>query len=236
MIINFNDKLKEVCNSIEIDINNEQIEQLNLFKELLLAWNEKMNLTAIVDEHEIIAKHFLDSMIPAHLFSEGNVIDVGTGAGFPILPLKILKPQLEVYGLDALNKRILFLKEVSKELGVNLNLIHGRAEDYAKKDVSRETFKYATARAVAPLNILAEYNLPFLKIGGEFIAYKGSNYKDELNESEKALELLGGKVKKIYDYKVPIVEEDKYAIVIEKIDNTPTRYPRKPGIPKKRPL
>ncbi|WP_353893288.1 16S rRNA (guanine(527)-N(7))-methyltransferase RsmG [Proteinivorax hydrogeniformans] len=232
----FSDRLDMICENLSFDLDTDQVEKLKKYKELLLAWNEKMNLTAIVDEQAIIVKHFIDSMLPASLFTEGKVIDVGTGAGFPIVPLKILKPELDVWGLDALNKRITFLEEVREELGIELNLIHGRAEEYAKKDVSRETFEFATSRAVAPLNILAEYNLPFLKVGGNFVAYKGSNYKEEISDGESALKVLGGEIEDVFQYKLPVTEEQRFAIIIKKVFKTPAKYPRKPGIPKKRPL
>ncbi|SET01201.1 16S rRNA (guanine(527)-N(7))-methyltransferase RsmG [Anaerobranca gottschalkii] len=230
--------LKEYLKDFNIAITDYNVEQFIKYKELLLDWNEKINLTAIVDNDGIAIKHFVDSIIPVNEFTNGSsIIDVGSGAGFPGVPLAIVNPSLKVTALDSLQKRLKFLSEVKKDLVLdNLTLIHGRAEDYGKNLQYREKFTYATARAVAPLNILAELCLPFVKVGGYFIAYKGDKWEEEIQQSIKAIEILGGKVEKTYTYTLPKISDVRSIIKIKKVFNTDQKYPRKAGIPNKKPL
>lgn len=221
-----------------IELNNEQKEQFIKYKDLLKEWNEKINITAITDDKEIDIKHFLDSLTPLNYFvGKKKVIDVGTGGGFPGLPLKILNNDLEVTLLDSLNKRIIFLNEVIKTLGLNgILAIHGRAEELGRTQKYREQYDICVSRAVASLNTLSEYCLPFVKVGGYFISMKGSNIEDELKESEKAINMLGGKIIKKNIIILPKSDIEHSLIIIEKINETPTKYPRAGGKPKKNPL
>ncbi|SHJ77603.1 16S rRNA (guanine527-N7)-methyltransferase [Anaerobranca californiensis DSM 14826] len=230
--------LKGYLNGFNIQISDHHVEKFLKYKELLLDWNEKINLTAIVDDDGIAIKHFVDSIIPINEFTSGcSIIDVGSGAGFPGVPLAIVNGNLKVTALDSLQKRLKFLQEVKNNLNLdNLTLIHGRAEDYGKDVRYRETFCYATARAVAPLNILAELCLPFVKVGGYFIAYKGDKWEEEIQQSLKAIELLGGKIEKTYTYTLPKISDVRSIIKIKKVFNTDQKYPRKAGIPHKKPL
>ncbi len=218
-----------------------QLDQFTRFKDLLLVTNEKMNLTAITEENEIAIKHFLDSLTPLTehelLLKEGRMIDVGTGAGFPGIPLKIVAPHLEITLLDSLNKRVGFLKQVISELGLEkIYTIHGRAEDLGRDPDYREQFDYAVSRAVAKLPVLLEYTLPFVKPGGYLICQKGPGVKDELNEGKKALMLLGGEIERIIEVDLPFVERGHHLILIKKIKKTPKKYPRQAGKPAKKPL
>ncbi|MDR5658904.1 16S rRNA (guanine(527)-N(7))-methyltransferase RsmG [Serpentinicella sp. ANB-PHB4] len=222
------------------ELNEEQTKQFIIYKDLLLEWNQKMNLTAIEDEHEIGVKHFLDSIscIKSEILKpKGKIIDVGTGAGFPGIPIKILFPDIDLTLLDSLNKRINFLKEVGNQTGLdNVEYIHGRAEEYGTNKNYREQFDYAVARAVAPLNILAEYCLPFVKVGGYFICQKGKQLDQELNAGEKAVKILGGKIEKQIDIPLPFSDIVHNLLVIKKINNTSTKFPRKAGKPSKDPI
>ena len=232
---NFLKELKNKSEQININLENEQIKKFYEYMNLLLEWNEKFNLTAIVEPKEIILKHFIDSLTIEKYINEGNkVIDVGTGAGFPGIPLSIYKPEIDITLLDSLNKRVLFLQEVIKKLEMkNIEAVHGRAEEFAKN--KREMFDIATSRAVAPLNILLEYLLPFVKKGGICLCMKGSNI-DEVENSKRALEILGGKIEKIENIKLPESDISRNIIIVRKVKNTPGKYPRKAGIPAKQPL
>ena len=232
---NFFKELKSKSEQININLENEQIKKFYEYMNLLLEWNEKFNLTAIVEPKEIILKHFIDSLTIEKYINEGNkIIDVGTGAGFPGIPLSIYKPEIDITLLDSLNKRIIFLQEVIEKLEMkNIEAVHGRAEEFAKN--KREMFDIATSRAVAPLNILLEYLLPFVKIGGTCLCMKGSNI-DEVENSKRALEILGGKIEKIETIKLPESDISRNIIIVRKVKNTPVKYPRKAGIPAKQPL
>lgn len=223
-----------------IEINAQEIEKFKKYKSLLKEWNEKINITAIKDDNEIDIKHFLDSLTiitTDYIKDKHNIIDVGTGGGFPGLPLKIMNNNVNLVLLDSLNKRINFLNEVIKNLKLqNVKALHGRAEDYGKNPTYREKFDIATARAVAPLNILCEYCLPFVKVGGYFIAMKGPEVNDEIESSKKAMEILGGTIEDKYDIKLPFTDITHSLVIIKKITNTPTKYPRKAGKPTKKPL
>lgn len=224
----------------ELNISSPEtkLQKFIRYKELLLQWNEKVNLTAIKDEEGIAIKHFIDSIIPIKEFAPGSsIIDVGSGAGFPSVPLAIMDDTFNITALDSLQKRLNFLGEVKKDLNLtNLTLVHGRAEDFGKDTNYREKFCYATARAVAPLNILAEFCIPFVKLGGYFIAYKGDKWEEEVEQSKKAIELLGGEIEDIYTYSLPKISDIRSIIKIKKVALTNIKYPRKAGIPNKKPL
>jgi 16S rRNA (guanine527-N7)-methyltransferase len=203
----------------------------------LLEWNEKMNLTAIEEEREFIIKHFIDSLsILPYLGDVRSLIDVGTGAGFPGIPLKIAQPSLEILLLDSLEKRVGFLKTVISELKLDgIRALHLRAEDAGKEPSHREKYDAAVARAVAALPVLLEYCLPMVKRGGIFIAMKGSS-REEIEASNKALELLGGKIEEVKEFTLPCSEIKRSIIIVRKFRQTPTKYPRKAGKPSKQPL
>lgn len=228
------------CQELEIEIEKEMVLQLIKYKDILLEWNKKMNLTAIEEPKEIVIKHFLDSLtclMTKQLTSQGSLIDVGTGAGFPGIPLKVLLPDLKLTLLDALNKRINFLKEVSDQLNLhNITFLHGRAEDYGQNKEHREQYDFAVARAVASMNVLAEYCLPFVKIGGYFICQKGPQLSAELTEAKRALSVLGGNVVDEMTIPLPFSDIKHRIVVIEKVRQTPTKYPRKAGKPSKEPI
>lgn len=223
-----------------IELNEEQKRSFIEYKRLLKEWNEKINITAITEDEDIDIKHFLDSLTPyiTNLFN-GNkrIIDVGTGGGFPGLPLKILNPQLQITLLDSLNKRIVFLNEVINSLKLNdIEAIHGRAEELGKNAKYREKYDIAISRAVASLNTLSEYCMPFVKVGGYFISMKGPDVDDELKEADKGIKVLGGKIIKKEIVNLPKSDIVHSLIIIEKTKETPTKYPRVGGKPKKNPL
>lgn len=232
-------KFEEILKEYNIDINPEQINQFEIYKKLLLEWNEKINITRITEAQEIYIKHFLDSLtlINTGLIKEGkSLIDIGTGGGFPGLPLKIMYPGLKISLMDSLNKRIIFLQEVIKELNLkNIEAVHGRAEEYGRKEDYREKFDLVTNRALANMSSLAEYSLPFVKKSGYFIAMKGSEYKEEVKEAKNAIDILGGKIVDIKEIKLP-GEILHSLIIVEKIRETPKKYPRAGGKPRTQPL
>ncbi|MDR7854971.1 16S rRNA (guanine(527)-N(7))-methyltransferase RsmG [Tissierella sp.] len=221
-----------------IELNEKQREQFSNYKDMLKEWNEKINITAITDDREIDIKHFLDSLTPLKYFvGKKKVIDVGTGGGFPGLPLKILNNELDVTLLDSLNKRIIFLKEVIESLQLsNIVAVHGRAEELGRMMEYREKYDICVSRAVASLNTLSEYCMPFVKVGGYFISMKGSNVEEELKESENGIKILGGKIVKKEIIVLPESDIEHSLIIIEKIKDTSTKYPRAGGKPKKNPL
>lgn len=223
-----------------IILNENQIRQFITYYEMLIEWNKVMNLTAITEYDEVMKKHFVDSLslIKAYDVKRiSKVIDIGTGAGFPGLALKIAFPELDITLLDSLNKRINFLNQVIKTLGLNgISTIHGRAEDYAKKSMQREKYDLCVSRAVANLSTLSEYCIPFVKENGKFISYKSEKVIDKLKNSEKAISILGGKIENQIEFKLPDSEIYRNLIVIKKIKKTPAVYPRKAGIPSKEPL
>lgn len=229
-------KLKE----LNIQINEIQKKQFDTFYSMLVEWNKVMNLTGITEYEEVIEKHFVDSLSIVNIFdlSEINtVIDVGTGAGFPGIPLKIAFPHLKITLLDSLNKRINFLDSVIDELKLDgIYTIHGRAEDFAKKDDYRERYDLCVSRAVANLSTLSEYCLPYIRVGGMFIPYKSGDVDDEVLESKKAISILGGKLDNVVKFQLPGTDINRSFIKIEKIKNTGKKYPRKAGLPTKEPL
>ena len=229
--------MKELINQIGINLNEEQIEKFMKYKDMLKEWNEKVNLTAITKDEEIVLKHFADSLtIEKYIPANCKMIDVGTGAGFPGIPLGIVREDINVVLLDSLKKRINFLSEVKKELSLNnINIVEGRAEDIAKTNDNREKYDIVTARAVASLNVLAEYCIPFIKIGGIFICMKGSNI-DEIKEAKNAIQILGGELIDVKKVILPDSDIERNIIMIKKIKNTPNEYPRRAGIPTKKPI
>lgn len=223
-----------------INLSASQLERFAIYYHLLVEWNSRMNLTAITAEDEVYLKHFFDSITPAFYFPLSEVTtvaDIGAGAGFPSLPLKICFPHLQVTIVDSLQKRIGFLDHLIGELGLTgVTTVHARAEDAGHQLQLRESFDLVTGRAVARLNVLAEYCLPFVAVKGHFLAMKGSNISVELNEAKKAIKLLGGKVSRVETFTLPGEAGERNLIVIEKVAATPKRYPRKAGTPAKRPL
>lgn len=234
----FGAKMKDFCQKIDVEITDEQISKFYKYMELLVDWNNKMNLTAITEPNDIILKHFIDSItIENSIKNDSKVIDVGTGAGFPGIPLSIIRNDLKITLMDSLNKRINFLDEVIKENCLNnVDTIHSRAEELGRNKDYREQFDVATSRAVASLDVLLEYMLPFVKVGGDCVCMKGSNIDEELENSKKALTLLNGKIENIIKFELPESDYGRNIIVVKKTASTPGRYPRKPGTPSKEPL
>ena len=232
------DKFVEESNKISIILTDTQLEQFRVYYEMLVEKNKVMNLTGITEWDEVLEKHFLDSisLIRAiDLNQKLSVMDMGTGAGFPGIPLKIAFPKLKVTLADSLNKRVLFLQEVINELKLEgIEAIHGRAEDLARDTKYREQYDLLVSRAVANLSTLAEYCLPFVKIGGQFISYKSGEVDEEVTSSKSAVFLLGGKIKDIVKFELG--ESRRSFIIIDKVKDTPKTYPRKAGTPSKKPL
>lgn len=219
-------------------LNDRQKDQFNKYMELLLDWNEKINLTAITEKDQIVLKHFIDSLTISDLIdNDSKVIDVGTGAGFPGIPLKIYNETLRITLVDSLNKRVNFLNEVIKELDLkNISAKHARAEEFARLNNQRECYDYAVSRAVANLSTLVEYLLPFVRVGGKCICMKGPNIEEELNNSKNALKLLGGEIEEVKGLVLPDSEMERKIVIIKKIRKTDKTYPRKAGKPSKKPL
>ena len=226
------DILKNGCKELGISINENQISQLNTYAELLKEWNEKINLTAITDDEGIAIKHFLDSMTALLTGKvKGKVIDVGTGAGFPGLVLKIAEPDIKLTLLDSLNKRINFLREVSDKTGLDdIDFVHGRAEDFGMNSAYRARFDTVVSRAVANLRVLSEWCLPFLKEGGYFLALKGPLADEELEEARRSIYILGGEVESVFSAKIPHSDLNHKIIIVKKVRQTPIRFPQKKGI------
>ena len=236
----FKEELAKAAAEYGISLNDTQMEQYNRYFELLVEWNEKINLTAITEPKEVAIKHMIDSITAydENLFKDGTtVIDVGTGAGFPGLPLKIFCPEIKMTLMDSLNKRIKFLQTVVEELGLkDVECVHARAEEGARNKKYRESFDIAVSRAVARLPILCEYCLPFVKKGGHFIALKGMQYNDEADEAAKAIKVMGGSRTEIRPVKLPELDDKRAVITITKTMPTPKAYPRKAGTPTKNPI
>lgn len=231
-------KLKSELNDLNLMFHEKQLDQFYNYMNILLEENEKINLTAITDPEEIITKHFIDSLtIYKYIGNASKIIDIGTGAGFPGIPLKIINPNLNITLVDSLNKRINFINMVKNYLNLtNIDIIHARAEEHAKQIKYREKYDIATSRAVASLNVLLEYLMPYVKIGGKCICMKGSNIDEELKESTKAIQILGGKIEKIEEITLPNTDIKRNIIIIKKEKQTPNSYPRKAGIPSKKPI
>lgn len=233
-------KFEQQLEQLEIELTEKQKNQFYRYYEMLVEWNKVMNLTGITEYDEVNEKHFVDSLSVTKAIDVekiNSLIDIGTGAGFPGIPLKIAYPHLHVVLLDSLQKRIKFLDAVIEELGLeDVETLHGRAEDYAKKPEYREQFDICVSRAVANLSTLSEYCVPYIKIGGMFISYKSGDVDEEARESEKAIKLLGGKLKNIIKFQLPGTEIGRSFVQIEKLEKTKKRYPRKAGLPAKEPL
>ncbi len=223
---------------MNIALSENQANQLTAYADLLLDWNEKINLTAITDKEGIATKHFLDSLSALTTgFVNGSVIDVGTGAGFPGLVLKIAKPEIELTLLDSLNKRVNFLRTVSEELNLSgIEFVHSRAEDAGMNREYRGKFDTVVSRAVANMTMLSEWCLPFLKIGGRFLALKGPLADEELRDAKRAISILGGEIEDVKEIEIPFTELNHKIIIIKKVRQTPIKYPRKPGISAKTPI
>ncbi|MGI6707119.1 MAG: 16S rRNA (guanine(527)-N(7))-methyltransferase RsmG [Clostridia bacterium] len=232
--------LKETALEMGIAVDERALSRFSQYYHVLLDWNKRMNLTAITEEEEVAKKHFLDSISPLTgqwIPQKASLIDVGTGAGFPGIPLKIVREDLKLTLLDSLQKRVNFLEEVTGVLGLtNIEIYHGRAEDYGRKAEFRGKFDIGVSRAVAELPVLLELVLPFIKIGGLFIAYKGPGVFEEIEEGKKALELLGGRVEDILSVEIPGTDLKHYLTIVRKSKQTPTKYPRKAGKPERSPI
>ena len=234
----FSKILEGYAREIDLDISSEQAKKFYQYMNLLLEWNEKINLTAITEPKDVILKHFIDSItVEKYIKQNANIVDVGTGAGFPGIPLGIVREDVNITLLDSLNKRIKFLEDVIDKDGLeHMDAIHGRAEELARNKDYRENFDIATSRAVASLSVLLEYMLPFVKVGGYCICMKGSNIDEEVENSKKALETLKGSIERIDKFELPGSDFGRNIIIIKKIANTPNKYPRKAGMPTKEPL
>ena len=234
----FKNKMIELSKKINIDITDEQLKKFYRYMDLLLEWNEKINLTAITETDEVILKHFIDSMtVFKYLVESKNIIDVGTGAGFPGIPIAIMNQNKNITLLDSLNKRINFLNEVCSELKINnIKTYHGRAEEFGHNKQHREKYDIAISRAVANMTTLVEYLIPFIKVGGRCICMKGNDIEEELEQAKFAIKELGGKIEKVERFNLPNSDMERNIIIITKIKETPNRYPRKAGMPSKIPL
>ena len=230
--------LKRELKEINIDISDDKANKLYLYMKLLIEWNDKINLTAIIEPNEIITKHFVDSLTVLKYLNKNNkIVDCGTGAGFPGIPLAIVKDDCEFVLFDSLNKRIVFLNDVISKLQLkNVKTIHSRAEDLAENKSYRESFDVAVSRAVANMSTLLEYLLPFCKNGGNAICMKGNNIEEELKNCKNALSILNGKVKKIDTFCLPFTDYKRNIIIVKKGNNISNKYPRKQGKPAKEPL
>lgn len=234
------DKFTKQLEKLNIELNEKQREQFHRYYELLVEWNKVMNLTGITEYDEVNEKHFVDSLAVAKVIDLkkiDTVLDIGTGAGFPGLPLKIAYPHLNVVLMDSLQKRINFLNKVVNELGLkNVENLHGRAEDYAKKVEYREQFDLCVSRAVANLSTLSEYCIPFTKVGGVFVSYKSGEIDQEVKDSGNAIKLLGGELEEIVKFQLPDTDINRSFVKIKKVAATKKKYPRKAGMPSKEPL
>ena len=234
----FKEKLKKMLKELEIEIENHQLDQFYEYMNFLLEWNEKINLTAITEQDEILLKHFVDSLtILKYLKPEEKIVDIGTGAGFPGIPLAILKEDNHFTLVDSLNKRINFLNDVKEKIALeNVTTLHLRAEEFGQSKIYREKFDVAVSRAVANLSVLVEYLLPAIKVGGKVICMKGSQIEEERKTAQFAIKELGGEVQKVEEIYLPGTDMKRNIILIEKIKPTPKKYPRKAGLPSKQPL
>lgn len=231
-------RYEKYLEKLGVELTEGQLEQFRRFYEMLVEKNKVMNLTGITEYDEVVEKHFIDSLaIGEFMKIEGKIIDIGTGAGFPGIPIKIAYPDVEIVLLDSLNKRIRFLNEVIDELELKkITTIHGRAEDFAHNKEYREKFDVCVSRAVANLSTLTEYCLPFVKVGGRFVSYKSGEIDEELKGSTKAIEILGGEFKNTYKFNLPNNHDSRSFVCINKQKVTKSKYPRKAGLPAKEPI
>ena len=234
------DKFKSGLSDLGIELTEKQIDQFLTYYEMLVEKNKVMNLTAITEFDEVIEKHFLDSLSlikVKDLHNRTNVLDLGTGAGFPGIPLKIAFPELNITLMDSLNKRILFLQDVINELGLtDIEAVHGRAEESARNKKYREKYDLCVSRAVANISTLSEYCLPFVKVGGQFISYKSGNIDEELDSAKKGIKILGGTITDVHKFDLGENKQGRSFVIIDKNQPTPKTYPRKAGTPSKNPL
>lgn len=228
---------KQIFSELNKDNLDNVIQKFEIYYNELIDYNQKVNLTAITDKQEVFIKHFFDSGLSINEIPQNSkVIDVGTGAGFPGLPIKILRPDIDLHLLDSLNKRIVFLDYLKQKLQLDYNTYHSRTEDFCINNKYREQFDVCVSRAVAKLNTLSEYCLPLLRVGGKFIAYKSGDIEQEINEGKNAIKILGGKIDKIIKMNLPNNTGERSLIIIEKIKNTDKKYPRNKNLPKLKPL
>lgn len=234
------DKFESQLKELDIELNEIQKHQFQKYYELLVEWNKVMNLTGITEYDEVNEKHFVDSLAivkAINITQINSIIDIGTGAGFPGIPLKIVFPHLHVVLLDSLNKRVKFLDKVIEELELeDIEALHGRAEDYARQEEYREQYDLCVSRAVANLSTLSEYCIPYIRVGGIFISYKSGSIEDELKKSKKAVDILGGKITDTVKFQLPETEIGRSFVKVEKQKKTGKKYPRKAGLPAKEPL
>lgn len=237
--MNFREKIKEIFGKHNISLSDKQAENFEKYYENLIKINQIHNLTAITEENDVIYKHFLDSVLPVgELNNNSKILDIGCGAGFPSIPLAIMNNTLKIIAIDSVGKKVDFVNNTAQilDLSQNIQAKHTRIEDLARKSEYREQFDYVVSRAVAPLNIILEYSAPFLKNNGYIISYKGSNYEEELKNSENALKLLNCKLENVKEYLLPDINTTRYVLIIKKIDNISTKYPRSQNKPRTNPL
>ena len=234
------DRLNSITKQFGLELSDKQIEQFSKYYDILVEWNKVMNLTAITEKEDVIIKHFADSLLLSKykdLHENIDVIDVGTGAGFPGIPLKIAFPELNITLMDSLNKRLKFLDEVIDELGLqDIHTVHSRAEDGGRNKDLREKFDLCVSRAVANLSSLSEYCMPFVKVGGYFVPYKSGDIEEELAQAKKAVAILGGEIENVTGFELPGGEGSRSLIKIKKMKPISAKYPRKAGLPGKEPL
>ena len=236
--IDIKNMLTDGAKKMGVSLDEVQTDKLIAYKNMLIDWNTRMNLTAITENTDVITKHFLDSLTPLLTgFINGRVIDVGTGAGFPGLVLKIAKPEIHLTLLDSLNKRLTFLQAVSDEIGIpDIEVVHARAEDAGNNTLYREKFDTAVSRAVANMTLLAELTLPFVRIGGRLLALKGPLAAEELDAAKRAVHILGGEIEDIFRADIPFTDLSHSIVIIKKVRHTPNKYPRKPSVISKNPI
>lgn len=234
------EKFLEQLELLNIELDNDKQNKFFHFYEMLIEWNKVMNLTGITDYEEVNEKHFIDSLAVTNVIDlnkVNNMIDIGTGAGFPGIPLKIAFPHLKIVLLDSLQKRVNFLDKVIKELDLkNITALHGRAEDYARVTEYREQFDLCVSRAVANLSVLSEYCIPYVKVGGYFISYKSGNIEEEIEQAKVSVRVLGGCIEDVAKFNLPKSDIERSFVKIYKEVDTKDKYPRKPGIPVKNPI
>lgn len=242
ILMNLREIMSSGLKEMNLAATTEQLKLFEQFTDLMLDWNEKVNLTAILEPEEIVTKHYLDSLVPL-LYQEkykldfSSILDMGTGGGFPGMPLKILLPEIKVILADSLNKRIAYLNHVIEELGLqNIQAVHGRAEDLGQDPGYRERFSIVFSRAVARLNVLAEYCLPLVQVGGHFVALKGPDLEEELAEGKAAIKALGGKTEGVEVLELPLSHDPRTLVIVKKLESTAKKYPRRAGLPAKKPI